>query len=101
MDRLTNSGTKEANNNVTIQEIVGRLSEYEDTNLTPEKIVEIDKMYRELGKEVMKLRERNLKREIVHEYGHAWCPECDERVETHYDYCPYCGQALVKERNNG
>lgn len=84
-----------------IADLRERLKRYEDTGLTPEKIVEMDKMYQELGKEVMELRKRNLKREIVHKYGAVWCPNCDEYVETYYDYCPYCGQALVKERDNG
>ena len=30
MERLTNSGTKEAKSNVTIKEVVDKLAEYED-----------------------------------------------------------------------
>ena len=38
---------------------MNRLREYEDTGLTPEQIIEMDKMYAELAKEVMQLRKGN------------------------------------------
>lgn len=38
MDRLTISGTKEAKNDVTIKQIVDRLSDYEDLGYTPEEL---------------------------------------------------------------
>mgnify|MGYP001863449407 CR=1 FL=1 len=37
---------------------MNRLREYEDTGLTPEQIIEMDKMYTELAKEVMQLRKK-------------------------------------------
>ena len=39
-----------------IQECFNRLAEYEDTGLTPEKILEMDGMYKELSREVMAYR---------------------------------------------
>lgn len=41
---------------------MNRLREYEDTGLTPEQIIEMDKMYTELAKEVAQLRKRNAPR---------------------------------------
>lgn len=40
------------------QELVGTLAAYENTELTPEQIIEMDKMYTELAKEVMQLRKK-------------------------------------------
>lgn len=37
---------------------IKRLGEYEDTELTPEQIVEIDRLYREKCEEVEKLKEQ-------------------------------------------
>ncbi len=39
-----------------IQECFNRLAEYEDTGLTPEQILEMDGMYKELSREVMAYR---------------------------------------------
>lgn len=41
------------------QELVDTLAAYENTELTPEQIIEMDKMYTELAKEVMQLRKGN------------------------------------------
>lgn len=38
MDRLTISGTKEAKNDVTIKQMMDRLSDYEDLGYTPEEL---------------------------------------------------------------
>ena len=40
------------------QELVNTLAAYENTKLTPEQIIEMDKMYTELAKEVMQLRKK-------------------------------------------
>ena len=42
------------------QELVNALAAYENTELTPEQIIEMDKMYTELAKEVMQLRKKNI-----------------------------------------
>ncbi len=42
------------------QELVDALAAYENTRLTPEQIIEMDKMYTELAKEVMQLRKKNI-----------------------------------------
>ena len=44
------------------QELVDTLAAYENTELTPEQIIEMDKMYTELAKEVAQLRKRNAPR---------------------------------------
>ena len=41
------------------QELVDTLAAYENTELTPEQIIQMDKMYTELAKEVMQLRKGN------------------------------------------
>lgn len=43
-------------------ELVDALAAYENTELTPEQIIEMDKMYTELAKEVAQLRKRNAPR---------------------------------------
>ena len=50
MERLTNSGTKEAKPNVTIREVTNKLSGYEDTGFTPEQVVEMAKELEEYKK---------------------------------------------------
>lgn len=42
------------------QELVDMLAAYENTRLTPEQIIEMDKMYTELAKEVMQLRKKDI-----------------------------------------
>lgn len=49
-------GIDNACENCAIQECFNRLAKYEDTGLTPEKILEMDRMYQELGKELMAYR---------------------------------------------
>ena len=45
------------------QDLVDRLSEYEDTGLTPEQIRQIDDLYAEKCREVAELRERDTAKE--------------------------------------
>lgn len=46
MERLTNSGTREAKNDVTIREVLNKLAEYEDIGLSPEQIKELTELHR-------------------------------------------------------
>lgn len=71
-----------------------RLKHYEDTGLTPEQIRE--------------LKERNTPKEAIYEiYGDqgcgdqpdAWiCPNCEAvyDVNDDYDFCPDCGQMILR-----
>lgn len=52
MERLTNSGTREAKNDVTIREVLNKLAEYEDIGLSPEQIKEVDRLYVKKYKEL-------------------------------------------------
>lgn len=84
MSRLTNSGTKEAKADVTIKEILAKLTEYEDTGLTPE--------------QVQKLKERDTaKKPIKHETKFApiyECPVCGCKDVSWQSFCDECGQRL-------
>ena len=106
---------------VTIRGVaVDRLAEYEDTNLTPEKIMEMDKMYQELSKEVMEYRkigsvqecQEARERQVMNKpniWGDGYddegnmiydmydCPNCGKSYEIDYEkykFCPECGQAI-------
>lgn len=71
------------------------LRDYEDTDLTPEQIME--------------LAERNTPKEAIYDiYGDqgdgadpdVWiCPNCEAvyDIDDDYDFCPNCGQRLKKE----
>lgn len=50
MERLTNSGTKEAKSNVTIRDVINTLSDYEDTGFTSKQVVEMAKELAEYKK---------------------------------------------------
>ena len=56
------------------------LKKYEDTGLTPEKIME--------------LKERDKPRKIELNAGVPTCPVCGRRIVKCYDFCPDCGQRL-------
>ena len=84
------------------------MSDLLDTGLTPEKIIEMDKMYTELAKEVMQLREKDTamllenikcakKKEGYLSFG--TCPKCKRRVSNVEggNYCQNCGQRLKWE----
>lgn len=58
MDRLTNSGTREAKTSVTIKEIIEKLAKYEDTGLTSEEIHEMDKEYQRMCEELAALKNK-------------------------------------------
>lgn len=85
-----------------------KLKPYEDTGLTPDQIIEMDKMYTELAKEVMQLRKRGTamllknikcakKKEGYLSFG--TCPKCKRRVSNVEggNYCQNCGQRLKWE----
>ena len=77
-----------------LQECLTRLWDYEGTGLTPEQIRE--------------LKERNTPKEALYEiYGDqgcgdepdAWiCPNCEAvyDVDDDYDFCPDCGQMILR-----
>lgn len=84
------------------------MSDLLDTGLTLEKIIEMDKMYTELAKEVMQLREKGTamllenikcakKKEGYLSFG--TCPKCKRRVSNVEggNYCQNCGQRLKWE----
>lgn len=57
-----------------------QLARYEDTGLTPEKIVE--------------LNERDTAKKIEINAGIPTCPVCGRRIVKCYDFCPDCGQRI-------
>jgi len=96
-----------------IQECFNRLGEYETANLTPEKILEMDKIYQELSREVMAYRKigtveecqeamekQRAKKPVKDEYNHECCPSCgwivfqDEYGGRYLPHCENCGQAI-------
>lgn len=72
-DRLTIKGTRETNSNVTISDLIKRLTEYEDTGLSPEDVVKVNNFVESqvgiLMKELAKERKK-----------HSWIP-ADEPPE--------------------
>ena len=73
---------------------VALLKEYEDTGLTPQ--------------EIMELKERNTPKEAIYEgdgysdeemvYDTWICPNCGAEydVDDDYDFCPDCGQMILR-----
>ena len=68
------------------QEQVDRLSEYENTGLDPEQIVELKE--RDTAKEPRAVSERSL---------YATCLSCRQIICNFYRFCPECGQRLKQE----
>lgn len=90
MSRLTHSGTKEAKNDVTIKEILARLTEYEDTGLTPEQVRKLKE--RDTAKKPIKTTE-----ETGIRYTDSYrCPNCGGNFTGTgiADFCYHCGQRL-------
>lgn len=90
MSRLTHSGTKEAKNDVTIKEILARLTEYEDTELTPEQVQELKE--RDTAKKPIKTTD-----ETGIRYTDSYrCPNCGGNFTGTgvADFCYHCGQRL-------
>jgi len=104
-----------------IQECFNRLGEYEAANLTPEKILEMDKMYQELGREVMAYRKIGTVEECREamkkqrgkkplRFDNCTCPNCgtyNESVKKRRNtvnqdivYCWHCGQAMEVDRGD-
>lgn len=103
---------KENTNNLAIK----KLSDYEDTGLTPADIVQIDRDFTAQAKELAELKElRTPQKPTLEGDGYddegfiaydTWhCPNCNKNYELdyeEYDYCPNCGQAIDwSENNNG
>lgn len=76
--RRTVIDTREVKKNAMT--IYWALKKYEDTGLTPEKI--------------MKLKERDMPKKIGINAGVPTCPVCGRRIVKCYDFCPDCGQRL-------
>ncbi len=89
----------------------GRLKKYEDTNLTPEKILELDKMYQKLSREVMEYRKagtieeckeavekqgakKTLGKQEMGKFQIGECPCCNMPETSLAGYCGSCGQKL-------
>ena len=76
------------------------LARYEDTSLTPEQLIEIDRLYLEKCEEVNRLREKQMPEKphkiITPPSGAVAvkCPACDETVAGAFHYCPYCGTRM-------
>ena len=96
-----------------IQKCFNLLGEYEDTGLTPEQILEMDGMYKELSREVMAYRKigtveecrvaverQKAKKPVKDEYSHECCPGCGwivckgEYGGRYLPHCENCGQAI-------
>ena len=94
MSRLTHSGTKEAKNDVTIKEILARLTEYEDTGLTPEQVQQLKE--RDTAKKPIKTKGlKNFHGNIYKVVGE--CSNCGCGVNSFMMSCDYCGQRLKWE----
>lgn len=95
---------KENTNNLAIK----KLSDYEDTGLTPADIVQIDRDFTAQAKELAELKElRTPQKPTLEDDGYddegfiaydTWyCPNCNKNYELdyeEYDYCPNCGQCI-------
>lgn len=92
------------------QQLINALAAYEDTGLSPGQIRKIDRLYAERCQEVAELRQRDIAKvpqyegDSYHEgrlvYDTWICPNCGKRYETDYDdydFCPKCGQAILRE----
>ena len=94
MSRLTHSGTKEAKTDVTIKEILARLTEYEDTGLTPERVQQLKE--RDTAKRPIKTKGlKNFHGNIYKVVGE--CSNCGCGVNSFTMFCNYCGQRLKWE----
>lgn len=95
---------KENTNNLAIK----KLSDYEDTGLTPADIVQIDRDFTAQAKELAELKELRTPKKPTLEgdgyddegfiaYDTWYCPNCNKDYEVdydEYDYCPNCGQCI-------
>jgi len=117
MHKLTSS--KEVKD-MAMADLRERLMRYEDTDLAPGQMLEIDKMYQELSREVMAYRKigtveecqealekhRAEKPQLIGDgvdndgnmiYDMYDCPDCGTRYEIDYEkynFCPNCGKAI-------
>lgn len=91
-DRLV---TFDTNITVMCNDVIPKLEllkAYEDIGLTPEQLLEIDKMYAEKCREVAELKKRDkaISREVIH--GKYHCAVCGKVFGP--GYCSNCGQKL-------
>lgn len=99
MDRLTEFyggiwglSVKAAENGYDRYSVYSKLAAYEDIGPTPEQLLEIDKMYADMCREVaeLKKRDKSISREVIH--GKYHCPICGKVFGP--GYCNNCGQKL-------
>lgn len=120
MDRLTKTyedGSHGVANNLPCGEnsydfknlLIDVLGAYEDIGLTPEQLLEVDKMYTEKCREVAELKKKqtpmkpikNRTQEIRYTSAYS-CPNCGGGFAGTgiADYCYHCGQRLDWEGGN-
>jgi len=82
-------------------QITEKLAEYEDLGLTPQQLMEVDKLYLEKCEEVNKLKEIRTPKKptwVLHQgkgNNYQKCPNCDKKwLYLNQDYCEWCGQAI-------
>ena len=75
---------------VTTKEILEKLEQYEDLEITPDQVREMSRLYQEKCEEVARLEKRIEELDYI-EYGCTSCIFDDERTE--YDYpCSECSR---------
>lgn len=101
MKRITESGYKYHSCDFMedgIYEWANRLSEYEDTGLTPPEIMELKE--RDSAKMPMYEGDGYADGKMVYD---IWiCPNCGTKYEVDYDdydFCPNCGQKILRQEN--
>ena len=106
MERLTHKAKYEAgyklNKGIKEWQAVDRLAGYENTGLTSEQILEMDRLYTEKCREVAELRQRDTPVKVKpiginHSIGRrvGVCPKCDVIVNDYEDrFCRECGCRL-------
>lgn len=71
------------------------LAKYEDTKLTPEQLIDIDRLYLEKCEEVERLREKQIPyKPTTPKFGVGKCKCGAEFLDKETDYCGNCGQRL-------
>jgi len=84
-----------------VSEWLKKLKGYEKIGLTPQQLMEVDKLYLEKCEEVNKLNEKQIPKKptwVLHQgkgNNYQKCPNCDEKwLYLNQDYCEFCGQAI-------
>ena len=75
------------------QELVDRLGQYEDTGLTPNKIMELEE------RDTVKAPERAEEQPYFRKHFHTMtCPVCHREIRGPWEFCAYCGQRIKERR---